>query len=151
MGVRFGMGTDGTRGDGFRLVDAGETAQRLAYGMASGDSSCGAGRMWLEHATAHSADAVGLGKVTGEITVGKAADFLVVHLDVPELTPSYDLRWELVRLAQRDQIAAVVVGGRLRLWHGRPPDWDGPALVSRAARLGPEVVRRAGLHRVEPA
>ncbi|WP_403489702.1 amidohydrolase family protein [Streptomyces caniferus] len=151
MGVRFGMGTDGTRGDGFRLVDAGETAQRLAYGMASGDSSCGAGRMWLEHATAHSADAVGLGKVTGEITVGKAADFLVVHLDVPELTPSYDLRWELVRLAQRDQIAAVVVGGRLRLWHGWPPDWDGPALVSRAARLGPEVVRRAGLHRVEPA
>ncbi|MFK0261000.1 amidohydrolase family protein [Streptomyces angustmyceticus] len=151
LGVRFGMGTDGTRGDGFRLMDAGETAQRLAYGIASGDSSCGAGRMWLEHATAHSADAVGLGSVTGEIAVGKAADFLVVDLDVPELTPSYDLRWELVRLAHRDQITAVVVGGRLRLWHGWPPDWDGPALVSRAAELGPEVVRRAGLHRVEPA
>lgn len=87
MDVRFGMGTDGTRGDGFRLVDAGETAQRLAYGMASGDSSCGAGRMWLEHATSRSADALGLGKVTGEIAVGKAADFLLVNLDVPELTP----------------------------------------------------------------
>ncbi|WP_346766216.1 amidohydrolase family protein [Streptomyces sp. A1499] len=36
MGVRFGTGTDGTRGDGFRLVDAAETAQRLAYGIASG-------------------------------------------------------------------------------------------------------------------
>ncbi|MGW7485674.1 amidohydrolase family protein [Streptomyces sp. NPDC054786] len=151
MGVRFGMGTDGTRGDGFRLIDAAETAQRLAYGMASGDSSCGAGRMWLEHATSRSADALGLGRVTGEIAVGKAADFLVVDLDVPELTPSYDLRWELVRLAHRDQIAAVVVGGTLRLWHGWPPDWDGHALVSRAAQLGPEVVRRAGLRRVEPA
>ncbi len=150
MGVRFGMGTDGTRGDGFRLLDAGETAQRLAYGMAEGDSVCGAGRLWLEHATSRSADALGLGKVTGQIAVGRAADFLVVDLRVPELTPSYDLRWELVRLANRDQIAAVVVGGRLRLWHGWPPDWDGPALVARAAKLGPEVVRRAKIQRVEP-
>ncbi|MEU5017497.1 amidohydrolase family protein [Streptomyces angustmyceticus] len=126
------------------------SVERSLKSVAAGDSSCGAGRMWLEHATAHSADAVGLGSVTGEIAVGKAADFLVVDLDVPELTPSYDLRWELVRLAHRDQITAVVVGGRLRLWCGRPLDWDGPALVSRAAELGPEVVRRAGLHRVEP-
>ncbi|UZJ30311.1 amidohydrolase family protein [Streptomyces endophytica] len=150
LGVRFGMGTDGTRGDGFRLIDAGETAQRLAYGLGSGDSVCGAGRMWLDHATTHSADAVGLGKVTGEIAAGKAADYLVVDLDVPELTPSYDLRWELVRLANRDQIAAVVVAGRLRLWHGRPTDWDAQALVARAAKLGPQVVERAKLQRVEP-
>lgn len=150
MGVRFGMGTDGTRGDGFRLIDAGETAQRLAYGLGSGDSVCGAGRMWLDHATARSADALGLGKVTGEIATGKAADYLVVNLDVPELTPSYDLSWELVRLANRDQIAAVVVAGHLRLWHGRPTDWDAHALVTRAADLGPRVVERAKIQRVEP-
>ncbi|SCK28556.1 hypothetical protein YWIDRAFT_01497 [Streptomyces sp. SceaMP-e96] len=74
-----------------------------------------------------------------------------MDLNVPELTPSYDLEWELVRLAGRDQITAVVVNGKLRLWQGWPPDWDGPALVARAARLGPEVVRRAGLQRVAPA
>ncbi|MEC4020985.1 amidohydrolase family protein [Streptomyces sp. H27-D2] len=150
MGVRFGTGTDGTRGDGFRLVDAAETAQRLAFGMQTGDSVCGAGRMWLEHATSGSADALGLGKVTGEIAVGKAADFLVVDLRVPELTPSWDLQWELVRLANRDQITAVVVDGRLRLWKGWPLDWDGPALVERAAEVGREVVRRADLQRVDP-
>ncbi|MEU8890864.1 amidohydrolase family protein [Streptomyces sp. NPDC048442] len=150
MGVRFGTGTDGTRGDGFRLVDAAETAQRLAYGMAAGDSSCGAGRMWLEYATSLGADALGLGKVTGTIAAGMAADFLVVRTDVPEMTPSWDLEWELVRLANRDQITAVVVAGRLRLWKGWPLDWDGPALVAKAARVGPEVVRRAGLQRVEP-
>lgn len=150
MGVRFGTGTDGTRGDGFRLVDAAETAQRLAFGLQSGDSVCGAGRRWLEHATSRSADALGLGRVTGEIAPGKAADFLVVDLDVPELTPSWDLSWELVRLANRDQIRAVVVGGRLRLWDGRPLHWDGPALVRRAAEAGREVVRRAGIRRVEP-
>ncbi|MFG2228095.1 amidohydrolase family protein [Streptomyces sp. NPDC048644] len=150
LGVRFGTGTDGTRGDGFRLVDAAETAQRLTYGLAAGDSSCGAGRRWLDHATRLGADAVGLGRVTGAIAVGKAADYLVVDLRVPELTPSYDLRWELVRLAGRDQITAVVVGGRLRLWQGWPPDWDGRALVERAAQAGPRVVRRAGIRRVDP-
>ncbi|MFE2376911.1 amidohydrolase family protein [Streptomyces sp. NPDC059398] len=149
-GVRFGTGTDGTRGDGFRLVDAAESAQRLTSGLATGDSSCGAGRLWLDHATRLSADAVGLGHVTGEIAVGKAADFLVVDVNVPELTPSSDLRWELVRLSNRDQITAVVVDGRLRLWEGWPPDWDGRALVARAAEVGPRVVRRAKLQRVEP-
>lgn len=150
MGIRFGTGTDGTRGGGFRLVDAAESAQRLAYGLHSGDSACGAGRTWLTHATALSADAVGLGKVTGEIAVGKAADFLLVDLRVPELTPSYDLSWELVRLADRDQISAVFVDGKLRLWQGWPTAWDGPALVRKAAEVGPEVVRRARIQRVDP-
>ncbi|MEU6819009.1 amidohydrolase family protein [Streptomyces atriruber] len=150
MGIRFGTGTDGTRGGGFRLVDAAESAQRLTYGMHSGDSSCGAGRTWLTHATALSADAVGLGKVTGEIAVGKAADFLLVDLQVPELTPSYDLSWELVRLADRDQISAVFVDGKLRLWDGWPTDWDGRALVRKAAEVGPKVVERARIQRVDP-
>lgn len=150
MDVRFGTGTDGTRGDGFRLVDAAESAQRLTSGLATGDSSCGAGRLWLDHATRLSADAVGLSKVTGEIAVGKAADFLVVDVNVPELTPSFDLRWELVRLSNRDQITAVVVDGRLRLWDGWPQDWDGRALVARAAEVGPQVVRRAKLQWVKP-
>ena len=151
MGVRFGTGTDATRGDGFRLVDAAETAQRLTTGLAGGDSVCGAGRTWLEHATELSADAVGLGGITGQIAAGKAADFLVVDLDVPELAPSWDLPWELVRLAGRDQITAVVVDGRLRLWRGWPPDWDGPALIERARQVGRAVVDRAGLRRVDPA
>ncbi|WP_443032996.1 amidohydrolase family protein [Streptomyces sp. A1-5] len=150
LGVRFGTGTDGTRGDGFRLVDAAETAQRLAYGLASGDSVCGAGHLWLEHATAGGADALGLGRVTGRIAAGQAADYLLVDLAVPELTPSYDLGWELVRLAGRDQIRAVVVGGRLRIWEGWPPDWDARALIARAATVGPEVVARAKIQRVEP-
>ena len=34
LGIRFGLGTDGTRSDGFRLMDAAETAQRLAFGLA---------------------------------------------------------------------------------------------------------------------
>ncbi|WP_078992523.1 amidohydrolase family protein [Streptomyces sp. MMG1121] len=149
-GIRFGLGTDGTRGDGFRLADAAEFAQRLSYGLASGDSSCGAGWTWLERATAGGADAVGLGARTGRVTPGAAADFLLVDVGGPEMQPSWDLPWELVRRGNRDQLTAVFVAGRLRLWHGWPPDWDGPALVRRAAELAPRVVRDAQVTRAHP-
>ncbi|MDT9687000.1 amidohydrolase family protein [Streptomyces sp. P9(2023)] len=149
-GVRFGLGTDGTRGDGFRLAEAAEFAQRLAYGLVTGDSSCGAGWTWLEHATRGGADAVGLGARTGTIAEGLAADFLLVDVTTPELALSWDLPWELVRRGNRDQITAVFVGGRLRLWDGRPVDWDGPALVGRAAELARAAVGRAAVTRVHP-
>jgi cytosine/adenosine deaminase-related metal-dependent hydrolase len=149
-GIRFGLGTDGTRGDGFRLAEAAEFAQRLAYGLGTGDSSCGAGWTWLEHATRGGADAVGLGARTGTVAEGMAADFLLVDVDTPELALSWDLPWELVRRGNRDQITAVFVGGRLRLWQGLPTDWDGPALVRRAAELARAAVGRADVTRVHP-
>ncbi|MFJ6071428.1 amidohydrolase family protein [Streptomyces sp. NPDC093065] len=149
-GVRFGIGTDGTRGDGFRLADAAEFAQRLAYGLATGDSSCGAGWTWLERGARGGADAVGLGALTGTVERGKAADFLLVDIDTPELALSWDLPWELVRRGNRDQITAVFVAGHLRMWQGRPTGWDGPALVSRAAELARAAVAGAGVTRVHP-
>ena len=111
QGIRFGIGTDGTRGDGFRLMDAAETAQRLAYGAQTGDSSGGGGWTWLDHATAGGAAAAGLARCHRRPSrEGLAADYLLVDLAVPEMLPSWDLEGELVRLANRDQILAVVVG-----------------------------------------
>ncbi len=149
-GIRFGLGTDGTRGDAFRLAEAAEFAQRLAYGLATGDSSCGAGWTWLEHAARGGADAVGLGARTGRIAEAAAADFLLVDVSGPEMRLSWDLPWELVRRGNRDQITAVFVAGRLRLWRGWPVDWDGPALVRRAAELSRDVLLRAPVTRVHP-
>ncbi|MGW6569084.1 amidohydrolase family protein [Streptomyces sp. NPDC054975] len=149
-GIRFGLGTDGTRGDGFRLAEAAEFAQRLAYGLATGDSSCGAGWTWLEAATRGGADVVGLGTRTGTIAEGLAADFLLVDVTNPELALSWDLPWELVRRGNRDQITGVFVAGRLRLWGGRPVDWDGAALVRRASELSRRAVGGAAVTRVHP-
>ncbi|MFF1688473.1 MULTISPECIES: amidohydrolase family protein [unclassified Streptomyces] len=147
-GIRFGLGTDGTRGDGFRLADAAESAQRLVYGLATGDSSCGAGWTWLEHAAGGGADAVGLAGRTGTVAEGMAADFLLVDVTNPELALSWDLPWELVRRGNRDQITAVFVAGRMRLWRGRPTDWDGPALVEQAVQLARAAVDAAPITRV---
>lgn len=150
LGVPFGLGTDGTRADGLRLMDAAEATQRIAHGLAHGDSSCGAGWMWLDHATHLGAQAAGLARITGRIEAGLAADFLLLDLAVPEFVPSWDLTWELVRFANRDQIEAVFVNGALRLWQGWPLDWDARALMRDVAEVARRDVARAPIQRVHP-
>jgi cytosine/adenosine deaminase-related metal-dependent hydrolase len=150
MGIRVGLGTDGTRSDGFRLMDAAETNQRLAFGLMRGDSSAGGGALWLEQATAGGADVAGLGNRTGRIAQGLAADFLLVDMDVPEMLPSWDMSWELVRLANRDQIDAVFVNGALRLWQGWPVDWDARALMAEVRRIAATAVAKAPIQKIHP-
>lgn len=150
LGIRFGLGSDATRSDGFRLMDAAEAAQKLAFGLAVGDASCGGGWTWLDHATHQGARAAGLGHLTGEIAEGKAADFLVVDVDTPEMCTSVDLSWDLVRLGNRDQIDAVFVAGRLRLWRGWPVDWDARALQHELAQAARAAVERAPIVRLHP-
>jgi cytosine/adenosine deaminase-related metal-dependent hydrolase len=150
LGIRFGIGTDGTRSDAFRMVEAAETLQRIAFGIGVGDFSTGGGWTWLDHATRGAADAVGLKSVTGEIAIGKAADLLIVDTDIPEFLPSWDLDWELVRFGNRDQIVAVIVAGKLRLWRGWPVDWDARALLAEVKAIAGGAVARAPIQRIHP-
>jgi hypothetical protein len=69
---------------------------------------------------------------------------------VPEMLPSWDLERELVRLANRGQILAVVVGGRPRLWRGWPVDWDARQLLEEARRRARKVGADAPVHIVHP-
>jgi len=150
LGIRFGLGTDATRSDAFRLMDAAEAAQKLAFGLAIGDASCGGGWTWLDHATHEGARAIGLDHLIGEIAVGKAADFLLVDVDTPELCTSVDLTWDLVRLGNRDQIDAVFVAGKLRLWKGWPTDWDARALMRQVAHVAGDAIANAPIQRLHP-
>lgn len=150
LGMRIGLGTDGTRSDAFRLLDAAETAQRLTGGMDVVDSSSGGGWTWLEQGLRGGADAVGLSGQIGEIAPGARADLLVVDIDTPEFVPSWDLPWELVRLANRDQIESVIVDGRLRLDRGWPVDWDGCAFLDRAKEVSRRVVANSPITRIDP-
>lgn len=148
FGIRLGLGTDGTRSDGFRLLDHAESAQRFAFGLGVGDSSCGAGWTWLDLGTRRGAQVLGMDSITGDIAAGKSADFLLVDLDVPEMTPSWDLSWELVRLCNRSQIMAVFVAGRLQLLDGWPVDWDGKALMDAVSDVAAKVVAAAPIRKL---
>ncbi|KHF41691.1 amidohydrolase family protein [Halalkalibacter okhensis] len=149
-GIRFGIGTDSTRSDGFRLLDAAEATQRLTFGIPVGDFSTGGGWPWFDHATAGGADAISLGKITGDIAIGKEADFLLIDIDNPEFHPSRDLIWELTRFGNRDQIMGVFVAGKLRLWEGWPLEWDGKALMYEVSQRVNEAIEQAPIQKLHP-
>lgn len=149
-GVRFGLGSDNTRCDGFRTLDAAEHAQRLTYALRSADFSAGAGWTWVDAITRGSADAAGWRDV-GVLQAGARADFLILDTDRPETQPSWDFEWELVRYYNRDQIVAVVVDGQPVLTSGQPVNWDGREFVSKNRALGARIGASPGITRVHGA
>ena len=122
--VRFGIGSDSTRLDALRLLETAEACQRTASGMPNADFSAGAAWTWIDAATRGSADVTGLGGQTGELRAGMRADFLVLDKRRPEVMPSWDFEWELVRLYNRDQIDAVIIDGKPVMRNGEPVDWS---------------------------
>ena len=149
-GMRMGLGTDSTRSDAFRMIDAAESCQRIAYGMRVMDFSCGAGWTWVDAATRGGADVCGLGEVTGQLAAGYRADFLLLDMATPEVLPSWDFEWELVRFYNRDQIDVVVIDGAPVMASGRALDWDQEAFLEEslpkaiATVEAADIVRRHG-------
>jgi 5-methylthioadenosine/S-adenosylhomocysteine deaminase len=146
-GVRFGLGSDNTRFNGFRTLDAAEHAQRLAYGLRTSDFSAGAAWTWVDAISRGSADAAGFSGV-GTLESGAAADFLILDTQRPETIVSWDFEWELVRYYDRDQIAFSVVGGKPVLAAGQPLDWDASAFLREHAATGRRIGSSPGITRV---
>jgi 5-methylthioadenosine/S-adenosylhomocysteine deaminase len=148
QGVRFGLGTDATRNDAFRLMDAAEVCQRLIFGLPNDDFSCGAGWLWLDAATRAGADVAGLGAVTGRLEPGFEADFLVLDMASPEVLPSWDFSWELVRYYDRANIRATFVAGKPGIVDGKPVGLDLDDFMRTHLPLGIRSIREADIVRL---
>lgn len=147
-GIRVGLGSDATRNDGFRMVDAAEAAQRIAYGMPRDDFSCGAGWRWFDAATIGGASVALLEKETGSIGVGLKADFLLLDCSGPEVLPRWDFAWELVRFYDRADIAATFVEGELLIQAGRATRFDMDEFVEKELGHGMQSIEDANLLRL---
>lgn len=146
--IRVGLGSDATRNDGFRLLDAAEACQRLVYALPVDDFSCGAGWIWLDAATRGGASAAGLGDITGSLEPGKEADFLILDMSAPEVLPSWDFTWELVRFYDRTHLRCVVIGGVPTVIDGRAIQFDGETFVADSKAYTERRVRTAGVTRI---
>jgi len=112
LGINVGLGTDGAASNN-RLDLFGEMrlAALLAKGT-SGDASALPAREALRMATLNGAIALGLGKETGSITPGKAADLCAVSLGALETRPCFDPVSHLVHVAGRESVSHVWVAGK---------------------------------------
>jgi 5-methylthioadenosine/S-adenosylhomocysteine deaminase len=84
-------------------------------------------------ATLHAAKALGLDRLTGSLSVGKAADITAVDMSAPETQPCYDVASHLVYAAGRENVSHVWVNGRLVLDERRLTTIDMRELNARTA------------------
>lgn len=146
--IRVGLGSDVTRNDGFRMLEAAETCQRLVHGLPVDDFSCGAGWIWVDAATRGGASAAGLGEVTGVLQAGMDADLLILDMTSPEVLPSWDFTWELVRFYDRTNLLGVVVAGAPAILHGRAVRFDSDQFVADHRYYAERRIPDAGVVRV---
>jgi 5-methylthioadenosine/S-adenosylhomocysteine deaminase len=130
-GLSVGLGTDGAASNNrLDLFQEMRQAALLAK-VAGGDAALLPAHRALRMATLNGARALGLGRETGSLEAGKAADLCAVRLDAWNLQPCFDPVSHLVYVAGREAVSHVWVAGKQRIAHGMPTDLDSRTLLDK--------------------
>ena len=139
LGVPVGLGTDGAASNNnLDLWGEMSLAARL-HKVWSQDPTLLPASQVVALATREGAMVAGVGATTGTLTVGKAADLIVVPVDVPHLTPLYEPYSHLVYAARAADVAHVMVGGRWLLYDRRFTTLDWPEIASQARLISQDL------------
>ena len=144
LGVNVALGTDGTASnDNLDMFEERHIASLIHKGLAN-DPTVLAPWDVIEMATKNGAKALGRDDI-GELAVGKKADFCIVDLDKPHLTPALDLPNLVVNSMHGSDVAATVVGGKVVYDKSRSGAEFGGTDVEMAKAKLIAAVRRLGL------
>jgi cytosine/adenosine deaminase-related metal-dependent hydrolase len=99
----------------------------------------------LEIATTHGAKALGLGDEIGSIEVGKKADFILINMDAPHLTPAWDPVSTIVYAAHGTDVDTVLIDGKLVMEDHQVLTLDENVILEDVRRRYRDVGARAGL------
>ncbi|MEV4320359.1 amidohydrolase family protein [Actinocrispum sp. NPDC049592] len=121
------------RGHTFGRLAAGEQATQLMP------------RQVLEFSTLGGAANCGLSHVTGSLTPGKQADVVLLRTTDVNTSLATNAFTTVVGFANRGNVDAVFVGGRIRKWRGRLVGHDLAGVLERAAASRTYLMERVGL------
>lgn len=117
-GVLVGLGTDGAASN--NDLDMWEEMRLASFlqKVSSMDPKALSAATVLKMATSGGAEAIGLADKVGSLEIGKRADIIQVSFDDVHFIPTYDVISHLVYVADEQDVAAVVVDGRLLMHAG---------------------------------
>jgi 5-methylthioadenosine/S-adenosylhomocysteine deaminase len=112
-GVRVGLGTDGAASN--NDLDMWEEMRLAAFlqKVEQMNPEVLPAKTVLRMATSGGATAIGLGSETGSLEVGKRADIIQVAFDDVHHVPTYDVVSHLVYVSDEQDVASVVVDGKI--------------------------------------
>jgi 5-methylthioadenosine/S-adenosylhomocysteine deaminase len=131
-GVNVALGTDGaSSNNNLNMFEEMHLAGMIHKGAARDPELTPAAQI-LKMATTGGASAQGRHD-TGAIKVGNRADFAVINLDKPHLTPIHDLLSAIVFAAQGSDVEMTVVDGEVVYRNGEFPRFDVRDAMARAS------------------
>ena len=144
-GVNVAMGTDG--GPSNNTYDMIRDMRLTSYlgCLVDNDPTSVPAETVLEMATINGAKAMGLQDQIGSLEIGKLADFIVVDMDKPHLTPVWDPVSSIVYSAHGSDVDTVVCNGKVLMEHRVVTTLDEHAILEECRRRYLEVAERAGL------
>jgi 5-methylthioadenosine/S-adenosylhomocysteine deaminase len=138
-GVRVGLGTDGAASNNdldmweeMRLAALLQKVDRM-------DPEVIPATTVLEMATSGGAKAIGLGDEVGSLEVGKRADIIQVAFDDVHHIPTFDVVSHLVYVSDEQDVASVVVDGKLLMQDGELLTIDTARVASEATELASRI------------
>ena len=95
-------------------------------------------------ATLGGAKALGIGDRVGSLEPGKLADVVLVDVRAPELTPIYDVYSHLVYAAKGNNVAAVIVNGKVVVRDRRMETVDAREVMNKANEIKARILESLG-------
>ncbi|MCR5414379.1 MAG: amidohydrolase [Kiritimatiellae bacterium] len=137
LGVNVALGTDGcASNDNLDMFEEMHLASLIHKGVAHDPTVLSPWDV-IEMATINGAKALGAEKTTGSLEVGKDADFAVISLLAPHLTPCLDVANLIVNSMHSSDVAATYVKGKCVSMRGiLPSRSEEQAFNSAVSRLG---------------
>lgn len=144
-GVNVAIGCDG--GPSNNTYDMLRDLRLVSYlaNLKDSDPTAVPAETALEMATINGARALGLEDQIGSIEPGKQADFIIINMDAPHLTPAWDPVSTIVYAACGTDVNTVVIGGELVMHNRKVLTLDEAAILEDINRRYREVARRGGL------
>ena len=131
-GVKVTFGTDGAASNNdLNILSEMSTAAKLHKAVSEDPTALDA-KTALLMATRWGAEVLGLGKVTGSIEDGKAADLVMVNLSKPHLIPLYNIYSHIVYAMRASDVEMVMVDGKVVVHDGKLTTADESEILQKA-------------------
>jgi cytosine/adenosine deaminase-related metal-dependent hydrolase len=144
-GVNVGLGCDGGPSNNcYDMIREMKTAS-LLHKVRTMDPLVMNAATVLEMATIRGARAIGLEDQIGSIEVGKKADLIVVNLQKPHLTPTFNPVSSIVYAAEGSDVETTIIDGKIIMDNRIAKTVDEDKVIRVAAERASNLVERAGL------
>ena len=144
-GVNVGLGCDGGPSNNcYDMIREMKTAA-LLHKVRTMDPLTMNAESVLEMATIKGARALGLENQIGSLEVGKRADLIVLNMQKPHLTPTFNAVSNIVYAAEGSDVETTIIDGKVIMQNRVVKTLDEESVLRTANERAFKVIKRAGL------